>query len=97
MIINNAGIFLDDKKLENVTSEKMIESFKTNTLGPLLVTKHMYKFLKNNLGGFIFNNTGYISSISNNTDGNYYSYKSTKASLNMSNLLLNQSYKKFKF
>jgi NAD(P)-dependent dehydrogenase (short-subunit alcohol dehydrogenase family) len=65
----------------------MIESFKVNSLGPLLVSKYFSKFLKNNSGGFIFNISSYLASIELNQSGSYYSYRVSKTALNSGNSL----------
>ena len=80
ILINNAGILHRDK-LDSVTSESMLDQFKTNTIGPLLVSK---KLLPNmNPDSKIINITSSMGSIEENTSGNYYGYRASKAALNM--------------
>lgn len=46
LLINNAGILKLDSKIEDVTEETMIQSFRTNVVGPLLVTKTFLPLLR---------------------------------------------------
>jgi NAD(P)-dependent dehydrogenase (short-subunit alcohol dehydrogenase family) len=46
VIINNAAILIDEnEKIDKVESEKILHTFKTNTLGPILVVKYFSKYL----------------------------------------------------
>jgi NAD(P)-dependent dehydrogenase (short-subunit alcohol dehydrogenase family) len=61
----------------------MIESFKTNTLGPLFLTKHLAGLLKEAKHSMVVNITSGLASISDNRSGGYFSYRASKSALDM--------------
>jgi NAD(P)-dependent dehydrogenase (short-subunit alcohol dehydrogenase family) len=80
ILINNAGILRSDT-LDSVDFEDMLEQYRVNTLGPLRVTRA----LRENLGqgskvGII---TSRVGSIEDNSSGNNYGYRASKAAANM--------------
>ena len=86
LVINNAGI-LEASSLRNVTPEEMLRAFQTNTMGPLFVTQNLVKqgLLGKPGTSIIANMTSKMGSVSDNGMGSYYSYRTSKAGLNMIN------------
>ncbi|KAF8766508.1 C-factor-like [Argiope bruennichi] len=93
LLINNAGIAIR-ANLDNVTKEAMMENFEVNTVSPLLLSKELLPLLKtaaskaddNSLScsrAAIVNITSKMGSIDDNTSGGSYSYRTSKAALNM--------------
>ena len=80
ILLNNAGILRSDT-IDSVDFDSMIEQYRVNTLGPLRVTRALRK----NLGqgskvGII---TSRVGSIEDNSSGNNYGYRASKAAANM--------------
>ncbi|CAL1274966.1 unnamed protein product [Larinioides sclopetarius] len=93
LLINNAGIAIHTN-VDNVTKEAMMENFEVNTVSPLLLSKELLPLLKTAASKYgnddlscsraaIVNITSQLGSISENTDGDIYSYRASKAALNM--------------
>jgi len=79
VLINNAGIMPDRSGIENLDLEILQDTLKTNTFGPLLVTKTFLPVMGK--GGRIINISSELGSL--NSMGNYYSaYSISKAALN---------------
>ncbi|MFQ6613022.1 MAG: SDR family oxidoreductase [Fidelibacterota bacterium] len=86
LIINNAGIGGDNKELEDVTSTDLLNVFHTNTVGPLLIAKACLPLLKRN--SKIVNISSRMGSIGDNSSGGFYSYRISKAAMNMATMTL---------
>ena len=80
ILINNAGILHRDD-FQTVTRESMLEQFNTNTVGSLMVTKHLLKYLDQ--GSKVVNISSAVGSIAENASSNVYGYRASKAALNM--------------
>lgn len=68
VLINNAGILPNQKRIDSVDSESVMKTFITNSLGPLLVTQNFLQFIPN--GGRIINlhsGLGLINEMSDTT------------------------------
>ena len=68
VLINNAGILPNQKKIDSVDSESVMKTFITNSLGPLLVIQNFLQFMPN--GGRIINvhsGLGLLSEMSDST------------------------------
>ena len=82
ILINNAGIgYESDMSINTVEYEKMLETFKVNTIGPLLIAKEFEPLLSR--GSIVINISSLMGSISDNKSGGGYSYRISKAALNM--------------
>ena len=92
VLVNNAGINIK-KGLQNVTADDMIQSFATNTIGPIMLTQSLLPLLKRAasrasskpLGwerGAIINMSSVLGSISDNDSGGLYPYRCSKVALN---------------
>jgi len=80
VLINNAGILRSDT-LDTVDFEAMLEQYRVNAIGPLRITRA----LRGNLGrgarvGIV---TSRVGSIEDNSSGNNYGYRASKAAANM--------------
>ena len=78
VIINNAGIYQEDKNIEDFQ-----KSFLINSIKPLFITKALkgkMQKAKRPLAAFI---TSQMGSIEDNTSGGSYSYRASKTALNM--------------
>lgn len=80
IVVNNAGILRSDT-LDSVDYEVMLEHYRVNTIGPLRVTRA----LRNNLasGSKVGIVTSRVGSIEDNSSGNNYAYRASKAAANM--------------
>ncbi|RLA32003.1 MAG: short-chain dehydrogenase [Gammaproteobacteria bacterium] len=80
IVVNNAGILRSDT-LDTIDFDAMLEQYRVNTIGPLRVILA----LRNNLGkgakfGILSSRVG---SIEDNSSGNNYGYRCSKAAANM--------------
>jgi NAD(P)-dependent dehydrogenase (short-subunit alcohol dehydrogenase family) len=80
VLINNAGILRSDT-IESVDFETMLEQYLVNTIGPLRVTRALRKNLKK--GSKVGIVTSRVGSIEDNSSGNNYGYRASKAAANM--------------
>lgn len=93
ILINNAGVLLDGgvsarpTGLSGVTRQVMMDTFAINSVAPILVTQKFLPLLQEAVGQrgsakavFL---TSKMGSISDNTSGGYYAYRSSKTALNM--------------
>ncbi len=79
IVVNNAGILLPDE-FGALDYKSMSRQFEVNTLGPLRVCEA----LRNNLasGSKIAVVSSRVGSIGDNSSGNYYGYRASKAAVN---------------
>lgn len=84
ILINMAGIMLrpHDAKLEDLDFQQIRETFETNTLGPLRVTKFFLPLLRKSKQARIVNVTSGIGSISGTDNPHFYAYGASKSALN---------------
>ena len=88
MLINNAGILRRDSigalAAESVTD--VMDQFRTNSLGPVLVTEALLPNLqKGSKVGIV---TSRMGSVTDNTSGGYYGYRMSKAAVNIAGVSL---------
>ncbi|WP_372739284.1 SDR family NAD(P)-dependent oxidoreductase [Neptunomonas sp.] len=75
--------FTPEKSIRSLEPESFEEVFQLNTLGPMLVAKHFLPYMnKNNKTAFTALSAR-VGSISDNRLGGWYSYRASKAALNM--------------
>ena len=48
LIVNNAGVLLDSESINEVSSEKILTTFRVNTLGPILVIQNFLPIMNKN-------------------------------------------------
>lgn len=86
LLINNAGI-LEDHGLEETTKADLMRQFEVNVVGPFLMTRAFLPNLRAAVSAngvaFVAQMTSRMGSISDNTSGGYYGYRTSKTALNM--------------
>jgi NAD(P)-dependent dehydrogenase (short-subunit alcohol dehydrogenase family) len=73
---------MPEKKLDDLNSIQLTEMFNTNTIGPALTIKHFSKLLdpQHSVMAML---SAKVGSIEDNRLGGWYSYRASKAALNM--------------
>ena len=87
LIINTIGVlhsehFSPEKRLEDLTADSLSTLFNTNTIGPALTLKHFVKLLDPQ-HSVMATLSAKVGSIEDNRLGGWYSYRASKAALNM--------------
>lgn len=82
LLINNAGIYKSDS-CENLNREEWIESFVVNSIAPIELTIKLLNNLEKGNEKKVAYVTSLMGSLSDNTSGGSYSYRSSKSALNM--------------
>jgi NAD(P)-dependent dehydrogenase (short-subunit alcohol dehydrogenase family) len=84
ILIANAGVMSKnpEENPEEIPAAAWIESFKVNTIAPLMFARAFVRQMVNGDRGKIVAISSWISSIQSNTTGGYYSYRASKAALN---------------
>jgi NAD(P)-dependent dehydrogenase (short-subunit alcohol dehydrogenase family) len=90
VLVNNAGIVLDDGPASAITLETLRRTYETNVFGVFSVTKAMLPLLRKSEAGRIVNLTSGLGSLTQNADPAWahadvklLAYNSSKAALNM--------------
>ncbi len=85
VLINNAGILLDDEKIsDNLAAldfERTIQVFRVNAVGALMVAREFLGMMRQ--GGIIASITSGYGSLTLHTHSHTYAYSASKAALNM--------------
>ena len=87
LIINTIGVlhtanFMPEKRLDDLNSEQLMALMKINTIGPALSIRHFSKLLDPQ-NSIMVTLSAKVGSIEDNRLGGWYSYRSSKAALNM--------------
>lgn len=87
-IIHAAGVLhgphgMPEKRLGQLNYAQMEATFRTNTFGPALVLAHFAPLLPRKERGLLAVLSAKVSSIGDNRLGGWYSYRASKAALNM--------------
>lgn len=87
LIINAAGILhgeasMPEKKLADLNYAQLLATFQINTFGPALVLRHFSRLLDRRRGVLAVLSAK-VGSIEDNRLGGWYSYRASKAALNM--------------
>jgi NAD(P)-dependent dehydrogenase (short-subunit alcohol dehydrogenase family) len=87
LLINSSGILHDDsiypeKRLADISAFSLERSYAINAIGPILVLKHFRSLIQRGKKSVIVNMSARVASIEDNSIGGWYSYRSSKASLN---------------
>jgi NAD(P)-dependent dehydrogenase (short-subunit alcohol dehydrogenase family) len=87
LIINTVGIlhsseWMPEKRLDDLNQEQLLELMQINTIGPALTIKYFSKILdpQNSVMATL---SAKVGSIEDNRLGGWYSYRASKAALNM--------------
>ena len=75
--------FSPEKTLKNLNKENMMKVFSINTLGPALVARYFIPLMKKESPSILGFLSARVGSISDNQLGGWYSYRASKAALNM--------------
>ncbi len=87
-VINNAGVMYEREHITNLSAEQLTHTFRVNSIGPMLVVKHFLPLLRQGEQPKICQMTSIMGSISLTEGGGYYSYRASKAALNMLSKIL---------
>ena len=82
LLVNMAGIYPEGEMLINIEPETMLRTLHVNTIGPIIIVKHFLDLLIAAGQSKIINISSGMGSIGGQVSG-YYSYRSSKAALNM--------------
>ena len=77
------GDIVPEKSLRELSAEKFAQLFAVNTIGPALVAKHFLPLLHTDKRAVFAALSARVGSISDNGLGGWYSYRASKAALNM--------------
>jgi len=93
ILINNAGISSKFTRIGLVKSEDLLNHFKINTIGPIMLTQALLPLLKtaseinkSSTGvnkAVIVNISSILGSISKNDQGGFYPYRTSKSAINV--------------
>ncbi|HEU4401044.1 MAG TPA: SDR family oxidoreductase [Candidatus Polarisedimenticolia bacterium] len=84
ILVNNAGLFgTRGGTVESLDLEEVRRLIEVNTLGPLRVTRAFLPLLRKGTRPRVIQITSLMGSIDDNKSGSYYSYRLSKAALNM--------------
>lgn len=87
LIINTVGVlhtdsWMPEKRLDDLNAEQLTELMKINAIGPALTIRHFSKLLDPQ-NSILVTLSAKVGSIEDNRLGGWYSYRSSKAALNM--------------
>lgn len=81
--ILHQGEIMPEKSLRDLSAEKLLALFTANTVAPALTAKHFLPLLPRDRRGVFAALSARVGSISDNYLGGWYSYRMSKAALNM--------------
>ncbi|MEM7366554.1 MAG: SDR family NAD(P)-dependent oxidoreductase [Pseudomonadota bacterium] len=87
-VVNTVGLLHEDamqpeKSIARVSAEQLMRSLEINTLPTLLLAKHSRRVLRRSQDAIFATISAKVGSIEDNRLGGWYSYRATKAALNM--------------
>ncbi|HEY9906458.1 MAG TPA: SDR family NAD(P)-dependent oxidoreductase [Thermosynechococcaceae cyanobacterium] len=77
------GEMQPEKSLRHLNSEQLLRYFQVNSIGPVLLTKHLQPLLKHGDRAVLATISAKVGSIGDNALGGWYGYRASKAALNM--------------
>jgi len=88
IVVNCVGVlhgngFQPEKTIRGIDADQVVETFKINTLGTMLLAQSLAKRLKHEEQAKFVAISARVGSIEDNRAGGWYSYRCTKAALNM--------------
>lgn len=72
-----------EKSLRDVTRDTLVESYSINTVSFLLLAKHVHRLFRHERASVFAAISAKVGSIADNQLGGWYSYRASKAALNM--------------
>ncbi|XP_044755774.1 C-factor [Coccinella septempunctata] len=104
LLFNNAGYSPKSTRISFLKTEQLTETFQTNVIGPVMLTKALLPLLKKAAensqkifsvnSAAVINMTSVLGSIALNKEGGLYPYRCSKAALNMASKSLSLDLKK---
>ena len=82
LLHNNKGL-QPEKRLEDINTDNLVQSFTVNSIGPLLIARYALPLLRHDDRSVLSNISARIGSISDNRAGGWYAYRAAKAAQNM--------------
>lgn len=83
ILINNAGLGGSGNGVASLEMAELERFFSVNSLGPLRVTRALLPHLRRGQRRRIIHMTSKMGSLTENTEGGYYGYRTSKTALNM--------------
>jgi|SRR5687768_7425073 len=91
LLINNAGIYskwsanwnAEATQFDTVTRDELMDVYRINAVGPMLVIQHFLNLLRHSRRGRILNLSSLLGSVSVRTSPGDYAYSASKAALNI--------------
>ena len=83
LLLNNAGVGVRGRPLGRIDYAECLAFFDTNALGPLRLVEALLPALRAGRRRLVVNMTSKMGSIADNTSGDAYAYRASKAALNM--------------
>ena len=91
LLINNAGVYskwsenwnADATLFDTVTRDELMDVYRINAVGPMLVIQHFLNLLRHSRRGRILNLSSLLGSVSVRTSPGDYAYSASKAALNI--------------
>jgi len=77
------GELQPEKGLQQIQTDKMLRYFQVNSIGAILLAKHLLPLLKHSEPSILANISAKVGSIGDNQLGGWYGYRASKAALNM--------------
>jgi NAD(P)-dependent dehydrogenase (short-subunit alcohol dehydrogenase family) len=90
VLVNNAGIAADDASLQSLTADTMDRVFRTNVIGPALLTKALLPLLRRGNRKVVVNVSSGLGSLAATPGGFSYAYCASKSALNMLTVLMHR-------
>ena len=76
-------ILLPEKSLRQINAENLIYSFQVNSIGAVLLAKHLMPLFKKSQRSVFASISAKVGSIGDNRLGGWYGYRASKSALNM--------------
>lgn len=77
------GDLQPEKSLRHLEADRLLQSFHTNSIGAVLLAKHLTPFLRHSDPSLFATISAKVGSIGDNRLGGWYGYRASKAALNM--------------
>ncbi len=91
-LVNNAGVLYQGEHITNLTQAQLTHAFQVNAFAPLLTTRYLLSLLERGTHPVVCQITSIMGSVSLQ-GGGYYSYRGSKAALNMMSRVLSHDLK----
>ncbi|MCB9628219.1 MAG: SDR family oxidoreductase [Sandaracinaceae bacterium] len=87
LVLNVAGVLNGngrppERRIEDLDPAAMADAFATNAIGPLVLARHLYPYLKHDGRAVFATLSARVGSISDNAIGGWYSVRASKAAQN---------------